>query len=197
MDEPDAKLRRRFMPPLNVADAIVGAVFEPRESERLGDAAGKVAAAKPVKPSEESRGSRARSGPATPRSPAARGRARAGTDRDRRRRRCRASTTVPESGRISVAIMPSVVDLPAPFGPSSPKHSPRPHLEAQPVDGDESPKRFVTSTNLEGRGFAHESRVIRTGRSWILAHHGAPASARRYDLTACRSLRSTWVPASP
>ena len=50
---------------------------------------------------------------------------------------------VPEEGGIRVVNMRMRVDLPAPFGPSNPKISPRSTVKLIPSTAVKSPKRFV------------------------------------------------------
>ena len=47
------------------------------------------------------------------------------------------TSTSPASGSVSPSQISIVVVLPAPFGPSRPKHSPGRHLEVEAVDGDD------------------------------------------------------------
>ena len=47
------------------------------------------------------------------------------------------TSTSPESGSVRPSQISIVVVLPAPFGPSRPKHSPGRHVEVDAVDGDD------------------------------------------------------------
>ena len=82
-----------------------------------------------------------------------------------RRSRCfhvRPSTcTSPESGSVRPSQISIVVVLPAPFGPSRPKHSPARHVEVDAVDGDDVLEGLAQLADVKGHGVPIVRRLVR------------------------------------
>ena len=127
-------------------EQLAGALLAPRGGRSR--AAGRSAA-----------GSRSRSGPRRPPRTGRSARSAPAPRRPRARRRSRRRSRVPPSGRSSVASIRTTVVLPAPLGPSRPKHGAGPHSEVDAGHGRRLPEPFDQAFGLDCVG--HDQYAFR------------------------------------
>ena len=172
-----ARSSRRRMPPENCAIGLSAASSRPNcSSSSLG---GRRAPARrqALQAAEQPQVLASRSGSRRPRR-TARSRRPAGAPRaGRGRRRRRRSRRGPPSIGSSVASIFSIVVLPAPFGPSTPKISPWRTSRSTPSTARRSPKALHEAGCVDGRG---RIRLVGVGHADTVGGGGITVPTRRF-----------------